>query len=100
MFRKLFRVRVPLQSKYVAGVYFIGSGDDYWVPQTSVIVPLRPPVWLHFGCIAQRPFCGPRQELVELGGSLAPHPRQNMAVGVQGERDLRLPKALLDNLGM
>ena len=36
----------PLAS---ARVYFIGSGDDCWVPQTPGIVPLCPSVWLQFG---------------------------------------------------
>ena len=57
-----------------ARAYLIGSGDDSWVPRTSSIVPLCPSVWLRFGYSACRLFCGPRQERVELGRRLAPHP--------------------------
>src|SRR5438309_5043900 len=56
--------------------------------------------WLQFDYIARCFTSGPHQECIELGGSLASHARQDMAVGIQGERDLRMPKTLLDDLGM
>ena len=90
------RIR-PLVS---AGPYFIGSGDGSCVPQTSAIVPIRPSLWLQFGYSARRFFCSSRQKRVELGRRLAPHAGQDMAVRVQGKRDLRMSKAFLDDLRM
>src|SRR5438445_8745512 len=58
------------------------------------------PLGYSFGCSARCLCCGLYQECVELGRSLAPHPRQDMTVGIQGQRDLRMPETLLDNLGM
>src|SRR2546422_9876906 len=47
---------VPFRPLVSASVYFIGSGDDSWVPRTSAIVPLRPSAWLQFGYSVRRLF--------------------------------------------
>src|SRR5437588_8482823 len=62
---------------------------------TIATVPFRPSAWLEFGYSPERFVCSPRQECVELGRRLAAHARQDVAVGVEGERDLRMPKTLL-----
>ena len=48
----------------------------------------------------ERFFHSPRQERVQFGRRLASHFGQDMAVGVQGEGDLRMSEALLDDLRM
>ena len=45
---------VRLRPLLSARLYFMGSGDDSVVPQTSGIVPLCPSVWLQFGYSARR----------------------------------------------
>src|SRR5206468_7493664 len=57
-------------------------------------------LWLRPGFGAHRCFWDVHQQHVELGRRLAPHTWQHVAVGVQGEGDPRVPKALLNDLGM